>query len=137
MSDIVGVAHFSIPVSDIKRSRHFYVDVVGCKHLFSPPKGHMSFLDAAGVCVILVKQDGPVNPALQHSEGVHHAFVIAPDQFRSAVERLKAHGVELIGEEDRQGGVVNGPRVYFRDPDGTVLEFINLTSYVTDQSQGH
>jgi hypothetical protein len=25
--------------------------------------------------------------------------------------------------------VVNGPRAYFRDPDGTVLEFIDLTSY--------
>jgi len=32
-------------------------------------------------------------------------------------------------EEDRQGGVVNGPRAYFRDPDGTVLEYIDLTSY--------
>jgi hypothetical protein len=32
-------------------------------------------------------------------------------------------------EEDRQGGVVNGPRAYFHDPDGTVLEFIDLTSY--------
>ena len=47
-----------------------------------------------------------------------------------------APDLELIGEEDRQGGVVNGPRVYFRDPDGTVLEFINLTSYVT-QRGGH
>ena len=33
--------------------------------------------------------------------------------------------------------MVNGPRVYFRDPDGTVLEFINLTSYVTDPAHGH
>jgi catechol 2,3-dioxygenase-like lactoylglutathione lyase family enzyme len=137
MSDIVGIAHFSIPVSDVKRSRDFYVDVVGCKHLFSTPKGHMSFIDAGGVCLILVKQDTPVNLVLQGSEGVHHSFTIAPDKFQAAVERLKAKGVELIGEEDRQGGVVNGPRVYFRDPDGTVLEFINLTSYVTDQKHSH
>src|SRR5215467_557299 len=25
------------------------------------------------------------------------------------------------------GGVLNGPRAYFHDPDGTVLEFIDLT----------
>jgi catechol 2,3-dioxygenase-like lactoylglutathione lyase family enzyme len=137
MSDIVGIAHFSIPVSDVKRSRDFYVDVVGCKHLFSTPKGHMSFIDAGGVCLILVKQSEPVNPVLHNSEGVHHSFTIAPGQFDGAVARLKAHGVELIGEEDRQGGVVNGPRVYFRDPDGTVLEFINLTSYVTDPAHSH
>jgi catechol 2,3-dioxygenase-like lactoylglutathione lyase family enzyme len=131
MSDIIGIAHFSIPVSDVKRSREFYCDVVGCKHLFSTPKGHMSFIDAGGTCLILVKQATPVNPVLQGSEGVHNSFTIAPDQFQGAVERLKAKGVELIGEEDRQGGIVNGPRVYFRDPDGTVLEFINLTSYVS------
>jgi catechol 2,3-dioxygenase-like lactoylglutathione lyase family enzyme len=53
------------------------------------------------------------------------------------VERLKSKGVEIFFEEDRQGGVVNGPRVYFRDPDGTVLEFINLTSYVTGQDHKH
>lgn len=137
MSDIVGIAHFSIPVSDVQRSRDFYCNVVGCKHLFSAPKGHMSFIDAGGVCLILVKQSGPVNPVLHSSEGVHHSFTIAPDQFENALARLKAHGVELIGEEDRQGGVVNGPRVYFRDPDGTVLEFINLTSYVTDPAHSH
>jgi glyoxylase I family protein len=137
MSDIVGVAHFSIPVTDVQRSRDFYCNVVGCKHLFSAPKGHMSFIDAGGVCLILVKQSEPVNPVLQSSEGVHHSFTIAPEKFDSAIARLKAHGVEIIGEEDRQGGVVNGPRIYFRDPDGTVLEFINLTSYVTGQAHSH
>lgn len=134
MPDIVGVAHFSIPVTDIKRSREFYVNVVGCKHLFSPPKGHMSFIDAGGVCLILVKQDSPVNPSLHDPEGVHHSFAIAPERFDAAVGRLRKCGVEIIGEEDRQGGVVNGPRVYFRDPDGTVLEFINLTSYASESA---
>jgi hypothetical protein len=39
--------------------------------------------------------------------------------------------VEIIKTEDRQGGSVNGPRLYFRDPDGTRLEFIDMTSYDT------
>jgi hypothetical protein len=42
---------------------------------------------------------------------------------------MTATGVDITFEEDRQGGVVNGPRAYFHDPDGTVLEFIDLTSY--------
>src|SRR5207302_8971027 len=46
-----------------------------------------------------------------------------------ALDHLRAHGVEVTFEEDRQGGVVNGPRAYFHDPDGTVLEFIDLTGY--------
>ncbi len=131
MSDIKGMAHFSIPVSDVGRSRDFYCDVVGCKHLFTAPPGHMSFIDAGGACLILVKQKGPINPTLQDNDGVHHSFVIDPASFDSAMARLKSKGVEIFLEEDRQGGVVNGPRFYFRDPDGTVLEFINLTSYNT------
>lgn len=136
MTDIKGIAHFSIPVSDVGRSTEFYVNVVGCKHLFTPPKGHMAFIDAGGVCLILVKQDGAINARLQDSDGVHHSFAIEPTRFKAAIERVRQHGVELIGEEDRQGGVVNGPRAYFRDPDGTVLEFIDLTSYVTEKG-GH
>ena len=37
---------------------------------------------------------------------------------------LRAHGAEITFEEDRQGGVLNGPRAYFHDPGGTVLELI-------------
>ena len=132
MSDIMGVAHFSIPVTDVLRSRDFYCDVVGCKHLFTAPKGHMSFIDAGGVCLILVKQEGPINRVQQDADGVHHSFAIDPASFASAIARVQSKGVEIFFEEDRQGGVVNGPRAYFRDPDGTVLEFIHLTSYVTD-----
>jgi hypothetical protein len=29
--------------------------------------------------------------------------------------------------------VLNGPRAYFHDPDGTVLEFIDLTGYAGSQ----
>ena len=48
---------------------------------------------------------------------------------RCALDHLRARGVEITFAEDRQGGVLNGPRVYFQDPDGTVLESIDLTSY--------
>ena len=33
MPDIKGVAHFSIPVSDVDKSTRFYTEVVGCKFL--------------------------------------------------------------------------------------------------------
>jgi catechol 2,3-dioxygenase-like lactoylglutathione lyase family enzyme len=57
-----------------------------------------------------------------------HAFAIAHDDYGAALDHLRAHGVEITFEEDRQGGVLNGPRAYFHDPDGTVLEFIDLTA---------
>ena len=86
-------------------------------------------LDATGTCLILVKRDAPINPVPDNHGGVHHAFTVAHGEYAAALEHLRAHGVEITFEEDRQGGVLNGPRAYFRDPDGTVLEFIDLTSY--------
>ena len=129
MPEIKGCAHFSIPVSDLAASARFYTDIVGMKHLFTLPNGSLAFLDAGGVCVILVKRPPPINPELDNSDGVHHSFIVEGSAYAAALDHLRRNGVEVFFEEDRQGGVINGPRAYFRDPDGTVLEFIDLTSY--------
>jgi glyoxylase I family protein len=129
MVAIKSVAHFSIPVSDIGKSTRFYTEVIGCRHLMTVPRGDMVFLDAAGTCLILVKRPPPINPVQDTHGGVHHAFAVPHDEYAAALDHLRAHGVEIVFEEDRQSGVLNGPRAYFHDPDGTVLEFIDLTSY--------
>jgi catechol 2,3-dioxygenase-like lactoylglutathione lyase family enzyme len=82
-----------------------------------------------GSCVILVKRDPPINPTPENHGGVHHSFGVAPGEYQAALDHLRSHGIEITFEEDRQGGVINGPRAYFNDPDGTVLEFSDLTSY--------
>ncbi len=124
-----GIAHFSIPVTDIENSTAFYTSIVGCKHLFTNPPRTMAFVDAGGMCLILCKCDGPVNPTPQDHNGVHHSFLVDADKYQDSIKFLEDNGVEVFFEEDREGGVVNGPRAYFRDPDGTVLEIIDLTSY--------
>ena len=129
MVEIKGVAHFSIPVSDVARSTRFYTEVVGCRHLATIPSGDLAFVDAGGVCLILVKRDPPINRGREDHSGVHHSFIVDSKAYRAALDHLRASGVEVEFEEDRQGGVLNGPRAYFRDPDGTVLEYIDLTSY--------
>ena len=48
MVAIRGVAHFSIPVSDIAKSTQFYTEIIGCRHLSTAPNRQMVFLDAAG-----------------------------------------------------------------------------------------
>ncbi len=127
---ILGMAHFSIAVSDVLKSRDFYCDIVGCRHIQTTPNGNMSFIDAGGDCLILCRRDPPINPELDDHNGVHHSFMVASTEaYEAARENLKANGIEIFFEEDRQGGVVTGPRFYFRDPDGTVLEYIDLTSY--------
>ena len=129
MVALTGVVHFSIPVSDVAASTRFYTEIVGCRHLATVGQGNMAFLDAAGTCVILVRRDPPINPVMDSHGGVHHSFGIAHGEYPAALDHLRARGVEITFEEDRQDGIVNGPRAYFLDPDGTVLEFIELTGY--------
>jgi len=62
------------------------------------------------------------------------AFAIAHEEYKAALDHLRTLGVEITFEEDRQGGVLNGPRADVHDPDGTVLEFIDLTSYAGSPS---
>jgi catechol 2,3-dioxygenase-like lactoylglutathione lyase family enzyme len=130
MPAIKGVAHFSIPVSDVDRSVKFYTDIVGCKFFGQRPDKGITFLDAGGVCVLLIKKPAPiVRGAPEMSDGVHHAFMLDASEYQTAVDNLRKNGVDVFFEEDRRGGVIDGPRAYFRDPDGTTLEFINRTAY--------
>jgi catechol 2,3-dioxygenase-like lactoylglutathione lyase family enzyme len=134
MVAIKAVAHFSIPVSNVAASTRFYTEIVGCRHLATVAAGQMAFLDAAGVCVILVGREPPINARPEDHGGVHHSFAVA--DYRAALDHLRKNEVAITFEEDRQGGVLNGPRAYFHDPDGTVLEFIDLTSYTGNPREG-
>ena len=133
MIELKGVAHFSIPVSDVDRSIKFYTEVVGRKLLSVLPNQSITFLDAGGVCVLLIKRPEPIaKGAPEMSDGVHHSFMIDGSQYQEAKESLRKNGVQIFSEEDRRGGIIDGPRFYFRDPDGTTLEFINRTHYAPE-----
>ena len=109
MVEIKGVAHFSIPVSDVDRSIKFYTEVVGCKFLSSLPNKSITFLDAGGICVLLIKRDAPIQKgAAEMSDGVHHAFMIDGDQYEAVKQSLKTKGVDIFFEEDRHGGTIDG-----------------------------
>jgi len=73
----------------------------------------MVFLDAAATCLILVKRDPPINPVPGDHGGVHHAFAIAHDEYTAALDHLRAHGIQITFEEDRQGGVLKRPSRLF------------------------
>ena len=130
MIEIKGVAHFSITVSDVDQSTRFYTEILGCKFLSALPNQKITFLDAGGVCVLLIKRPAPIQKGPDEmSDGVHHAFMVDADAYEAAKKSLQSKGVEIFFEEDRRGGTIDGPRFYFRDPDGTPLEIINRTHY--------
>ena len=48
--------------------------------------------------------------------GVHHSFAVAHGEYNRQRSTICAPRVEITFEEDRQGGVLNGPRAYFTIP---------------------
>jgi catechol 2,3-dioxygenase-like lactoylglutathione lyase family enzyme len=52
--------------------------------------------------------------------------LVWPGPIEAAIERLRAHGVEVEeGPVERDGARGLGVSVYFRDPDGSLLELIS------------
>jgi metallothiol transferase len=115
-----GVLHFSLPVTDLDRSRKFYEGVLGLKVLEQSPR--MVFLQSGEDYLILAKGDEPLKLDSSKNTPVHHAFRVKPEEFRSSIEDLRKNGVEVFNIEDRNTGVFWGPQAYFLDPDGNKLE---------------
>lgn len=126
MIEVTRVVHFSIPVADLQRSIDFYSQVVGLKLIRANDKH--AFMDAGGTCVLLCREAKPINNP-QGLDIVHHSFAVSPEHYASLPAHLASCGVDVLYSEDLSDGTVNGPRTYFRDPDGTRLEIINLKSY--------
>jgi len=80
-----------------EKSIKFYTEVVGCKHLHAQPSGKMTFLDAGGVCLLLIKRPAPIHKGPpEMSDGVHHAVMLDADEYQSAVDGLRARGVDVF-----------------------------------------
>jgi catechol 2,3-dioxygenase-like lactoylglutathione lyase family enzyme len=121
----IGIDHIVIGVTDWERSNRFYREVVGAE-LVALPRGRYAYrvggtqLNAHGPGATPTPLAAePVRP------GNSDLCFRWEGTIEEAVEHLRAHGVELIeGPVGRQGADGEGLSVYFRDPDGSLLEFI-------------
>jgi catechol 2,3-dioxygenase-like lactoylglutathione lyase family enzyme len=119
--------HVVIAVSDYERSNRFYSDVLGVD-VEEISRGRYAYKLAGGQ---QLNVHGPgASPVPRAADPVHPGnsdlcFVWegTPEE---AVAHLLEHGVEVeLGPANRTGGQGNGTSVYFRDPDGTLLELIS------------
>ena len=121
-----GILHVTIPVSDPARSRAFYTDVLGLEFLAQVPKDnpHFVFLKSGPDYVVL----GRDSSRGRFSDIIHHAFMVDGDAYDATVAELKAKGVDVFREDERNEGIFTGRSAYFHDPDNNALEVIHLTN---------
>ena len=115
-----GVLHFSLPVTDLDRSRKFYEGLLGMKVV--EQSARMVFLQTGDDYLILAKGIESLKYDSLQSTPVHHAFKVKPEDFEPSIDELRKNGVEVFNIEDRNQGVFWGPQAYFLDPDGNKLE---------------
>jgi catechol 2,3-dioxygenase-like lactoylglutathione lyase family enzyme len=123
----VRIDHCVIAVSDWDRSTAFYRDVLGAQ-VVEHPDGRVAFrfgdqqlnVHGPGLDVGSLVARPPVEP------GGSDLCFTWPGTADEAVDHLRAHGVAVEeGPVPRHGGRGRGTSVYFRDPDGSLLEFIS------------
>ena len=99
-----GLHHIALSVSDVARSRDFYVEHLGLK-VSSEWLPNNCFLDCGPNFVALFRSSTP---------GMHHYSYAIPDyNQRTAAEKLRAVDIEPTLQENR---------IYFDDPDGLVVQ---------------
>ncbi len=123
---IVCVFEAALYVQDIKRAVEFYRDVLGLESLgeFDDDRGAAL---AVGQSVLLVfrAEETLKGPAPHGATGAGHvAFRVEPEELPVWRKHLEGCGVKIELEKSFRG---SPPSIYFRDPDGNLLELAVVT----------
>jgi catechol 2,3-dioxygenase-like lactoylglutathione lyase family enzyme len=152
-----GVNHLALVCRDMAETVDFYSRVLGMplvKTVALPDGGQHFFFDCGGGALlaffwwenapaaapgIASVEDFPRKPMSAIGSMNHVAFTVDEDELAPAIERLQAAGVHVsvpvvVNHDDSPAGVsrdlhpgVFVRSVYFRDPNGIMLEFAALT----------
>jgi lactoylglutathione lyase len=125
-----GLFETHLTVSDLGRSVAFYRDVVGLELAYEVPGRGAAFLwvGGPGRAMLGLWSLGSAPLALS----LHVAFAVPLDAVLEAVARLRALGVtplSFFGDETDEPSVIGwmpAAAVYFRDPDGHLLELLAM-----------
>ncbi|MGC3872664.1 VOC family protein [Halomonas sp. GXIMD04776] len=129
MPTLNGVLETALYVEDMPRARAFFEKVMGlaaftADHRFTAyDVGRSSvlllFLQGETLETVVLPRDMGTIPPHDGQGRVHMALAIDADQLAPWEKRLVAHGVEIEGRTHWPRG---GESLYFRDPDGHLLE---------------
>ena len=125
-----GLFETHLTVADVPRSVAFYRDVVGLPVALDLPERGAAFhwIGAPGRAMLGLWSIGSAPMAMQ----LHVAFDMALDDVLAAPEALRARGIQPLSffaepaDEPSFIGWMPAAAVYFRDPDGHLLEYLAM-----------
>ena len=125
-----GLFETHLTVADVSRSTEFYRDVVGLPLALDLPERNAAFLwiGERGRAMLGLWGVGSAVNTMQ----LHIAFDVALDDLLQAPERLRGVGItplSFFGQETSEPDVLAwmpAAAVYFRDPDGHLLEYLSM-----------
>jgi lactoylglutathione lyase len=125
-----GLFEAHLTVRDLSRSVTFYQDIVGLRLAFESRDRSAAFLwvGAPGESMLGLWSQGPAPIGLS----LHVAFTSSLDDVLNACARLRSQGItplSFFAEETDEPSVIGwmpAAAVYFRDPDGHLLEYLAM-----------
>ncbi len=125
-----SIHHTALPVTDLERSRRFYLEIMGLREISRPP---FSFPGAwfdigNGDQVHLIVYPGQTFRAGKTLETRDVHFALRVPSFREAVEYFHAKGYREDAADEFQRVIVSPhatagfPQLYVMDPDRNVIE---------------
>ena len=124
-----------LPVADTEIARRFYQEIVGLLFAYRDPTRDIVFMWVDTKEKAMIGLWGP-NTAYGRQSGTtqqrHVAFAVSLDELFAAVQKLNANNIETLGFDGKTSreptviGWMPSAQIYFRDPDGHMLEFISI-----------
>jgi catechol 2,3-dioxygenase-like lactoylglutathione lyase family enzyme len=123
----VRLDHSVIAVSDWETSNRFYRDVVGAEVVEHTPGRFAYRIGDTQLNVHGPGVDAGSNVArLPVQPGNSDVCFVWSGPIETAVDHLRSHGIDVeTGPVTRFGARGRATSVYFRDPDGSLLEFMS------------
>ena len=127
MPKLDGILETAIHTENMARSRAFYEGVLQLTPIYNDDR--LSAYAVGGRDVLLVFRKGASGQTVTLPSGtipghgsdgaLHLAFAITKDELDGWEAHLASHGIAIEGRNDWERG---GHSIYFRDPDGHLLE---------------
>jgi len=124
-----------LPVTDTRAAQKFYTEVVGLPFAYRDPTRDIVFLWADAKKKAMIGLWGPgttYGRQKGNAQNCHVAFAVSLEELLVRIEKLRAGNIEILGFDGSESdqptviGWMPSAQIYFRDPDGHMLELISI-----------